>query len=98
MNNQPIFTFAKWRVKEGELAAVLSLLAELIAKSTAEEGNLLYQIHQSNSDETTLVLYEGYKDEAALAEHRKSEHFQTLVIGKIIPLLEEREIIIATRL
>jgi quinol monooxygenase YgiN len=64
----------------------------------AEEGNLLYMIHQSNSDENTLILYEGYKDESALAEHRHSEHFQTLVIGKIAPLLEDREIVITTRL
>src|SRR5687767_6407913 len=98
MNNKTVYTFAKWRVKEGRLAAVLSLLVELVAKSTAEEGNLLYQIHQSNSDANTLILFEGYKDESALAEHRKSEHFQTLVIGKIIPLLEDREIVITTQL
>ena len=77
---------------------MLSLLAELAAKSTAEEGNPLYKIHQSNSDANTLVLYEGYQNESALAEHRNSEHYQTLVIGKIIPLLEDREIVITTQL
>ena len=80
------------------MAAVLSLLAELIAASAAEEGNLVYKIHQSRADENTLVLYEGYKDQAALAEHRNSAHFQTLVVEKIIPLLAEREIVIATEL
>jgi len=38
MGKKPVYTFAKWRVKEGQLAAVLSQLAELMAKSTAEEG------------------------------------------------------------
>ncbi len=98
MSEKPVYTFAKWRVKEGQLAAVLSLLGELTVKSTAEEGNLLYIIHQGNSDENTLILYEGYKDESALAEHRNSEHFQTLVMGKIVPLLENREIVITTQL
>lgn len=98
MSEKPVYTFAKWRVKEGQLETVLSLLAELTAKSTAEEGNLFYKIHQSNSDPNTLVLFEEYKDESALAEHRNSEHFQTLVMGKIIPLLEDREIVIATQL
>jgi autoinducer 2-degrading protein len=98
MGKKPVYTFATWRVKEGQLAAVLTLLADLTAKSMAEEGNLLYQIHQSNSDANTLILFEGYKNEAALTTHRNSEHFQTLVVEEIIPLLEGREIVIATQL
>ena len=97
-DNRPVFTFARWRVREGRLGTLLSLLAELSAKSRAEEGNLLYEIHQSNADANTLVLYEGYRDETALDEHRKSDHYQTLVGGKILPLLEDREIVITTRL
>jgi quinol monooxygenase YgiN len=95
---QAITVFAKWRVKEGQLNAVLNLLAEVVQKSTAEEGNLLYNIHQSQSDVNTLILFERYKDEAALAAHRDSEHFQTVVVGKIVPLLEEREIILTSQL
>jgi quinol monooxygenase YgiN len=98
MSEKPVYTFANWQVKEGQLAAVLSLLEELTAISKAEVGNLLYIIHQSNSDENTLILYEGYKDELALAEHRNSEHFKTIVIGKIVPLLENRRIVITTQL
>ena len=98
MANQPVYTFAKWRVKEGQLLAVLDLLADLTAKSTAEEGNLHYKIHQSLSDANTLILFEGYKDDSALADHRNSEHYETLVIGKIIPLLEDREIVVTKQL
>ena len=98
MGRKPVYTFATWRVKEGQLAAVLTMLAELMAESTAEQGNLLYQIHQSNSDVNTLVLFEGYKDESALTGHRNSEHYQTLVVEKLIPLLESREIVIASQL
>ena len=98
MSKTAVYTFAKWRVKEGQLDTVLSLLAEVTAKSIAEEGNLFYKIHQSNSDANTLLLYEGYKDESALTDHRNSEHFQTLVIGKISPVLDGREIVIATEL
>jgi autoinducer 2-degrading protein len=98
MSEQPITVFAKWRVKRDQLDTVLNILTEVGKKSTKEEGNLFYNIHQSNTDVNTLILFEGYKDEAALAEHRNSEHFQTLVIGKIVPLLEEREVVLATRL
>ena len=98
MDGKPVYTFAKWRVKDGELAAVLGQLAELKAKSTAEEGSLLYEVHQSNSDANTLILFEGYKDDSALTKHRQSEHYQTLVTRKIIPLLEDRDIVVTTQL
>ena len=97
-SEKPVYTFAKWRVKEGRLETVLDLLAELTAKSTAEAGNLLYQIHQAIGDANTLVLVESYRDERALAEHRNSEHYRALIVGKIIPLLEDREIVIAAPL
>jgi quinol monooxygenase YgiN len=97
-NEKAITVFAKWRVKEGQLDAVLEILTEVVKRSTGEEGNLFYNIHQSNSDVNTLILFEGYKDESAVAEHRNSEHFQTLVIGKIVPLLDDREVVLTTQL
>ncbi|GAA4320367.1 putative quinol monooxygenase [Mucilaginibacter gynuensis] len=95
---QPIHVFAKWQVKEGQLDTVLNLLPEVVKKSSSEDGNLFYNLLQDNSDANTLILFEGYKDEVALAEHRNSDHFQTIVIGKIIPLLEAREVILTTPL
>ena len=98
MDQQPVYIFAKWQIKEGKLSAVLDLLTEVSIKSKEEKGNLFYQINQSTSDKNTLMLYEAYKDESALADHRNSEHFQTLVIGQIVPLLENREVVVANQL
>ncbi|AYL97786.1 putative quinol monooxygenase [Mucilaginibacter celer] len=98
MEQQPVYVFAKWTVKQGELNTVLSLLAEVAQKSTAEEGNLFYNIHQSNTGPDTLILAEAYKDEAAVAAHRETAHFQNIVVGKIVPLLAEREVILTTRI
>lgn len=98
MDQQPIYVFAKWQVKEGQTDTVLNLLTAVVKKSTEEEGNLFYKVHQSNSETNTLILFEGYKDEAALAVHRNSEHFQTIVVGQIVPLLENREVILTTQL
>ena len=98
MSEKPIYTFAKWQVRKGELSTVLDLLPELTAKSMEEEGNLFYKVYQTNPDVSTLVLFEGYKDESALTEHRNSLHFQTIVIGKIVPLLEEREMTVTSEL
>ncbi|MEO3402971.1 putative quinol monooxygenase [Mucilaginibacter sp. CAU 1740] len=98
MEQKPVYVFAKWQVKEGELDTVLNLLTEVTQKSTAEEGNLFYNIHQSNTEPNTLILAEAYVDEAAVATHRASAHFQDVVIGKVVPLLAERKVILSTRL
>lgn len=98
MNQKPVFTFAKWQVKKGQLDAVLTLLAEATRKSTLEEGNLFYKVYQSNTDPDTLLLYEGYVNNDAVDAHRSSAHFQTIVIGQIIPLLENREVMLASEL
>ncbi|MEO6177005.1 MAG: putative quinol monooxygenase [Flavobacterium circumlabens] len=95
-NQNPVHVFATWKVKEGQVENVLSLLKTVHDASIREEGNLFYKIHRSNSDLNTIVLFEGYSSEAAVAEHRNSSHFQEFVLGKIVPLLENREIILTT--
>lgn len=92
MDSNEIFVFAKWQVSEDQLSNVLSLLSEVAQKSRQEGGNLFYKVYQSQTDANTLLLSEAYQDEAALNEHRNSEHFQTIVINKIVPLLENREV------
>jgi quinol monooxygenase YgiN len=97
-NQNPVHVFATWQVKEGQIETVLNLLKTVHDKSIKENGNLFYKIHQSNSDANTILLFEGYINEAAVAEHRNSAYFQELVLGKIVPLLENREIVLATPL
>lgn len=98
MNNHPIYAFAKWQVKEEELQTVLDVLPELVQKTREEEGNLFYKIYQSHSDNHTLILYEGYQDENALDAHRSSVHFKELVIKRIVPQLEKREVELTSEL
>jgi len=94
--NNPVYVFAKWRVQEGQLDRVLELVKELATKTRAEPGNLLYKIYQSNSDVNILILYEGYEDVEAQQTHTGSQHFRELAIGKIVPLLEEREFVLSS--
>jgi len=98
MTTQPIHAFAKWQVKEEHLQEVLSILPQMIIDTRNEEGNLYYKIHQSISEPQTLVLHEGYKDEAALEAHRASDHFKAMVLNQIVPLLEKREIVITNQI
>ncbi|MEZ0130939.1 putative quinol monooxygenase, partial [Flavobacterium sp. LBUM151] len=80
----------------GQIENVLNILKTVHNESIKEEGNLFYKVHQSNSDINTILLFEGYTNEAAVAEHRNSAYFQDLVLGQIVPLLENREIVLAT--
>ncbi|MFH6990957.1 putative quinol monooxygenase [Flavobacterium sp. FlaQc-48] len=95
-NQNPVHVFATWKVKEGQIENVLNLLKSVHDESIRENGNLFYKVHQSNSDINTILLFEGYTNELAITEHRNSKHFQELVFGKIVPLLENREIILTT--
>lgn len=98
MKSETITTFAKWQVREGQLENVVLLLKEAVAKSSAEKGNLKYQIFQGNENENTLMLFEEYIDKEALDFHRNSPHFQEIVVQKIVPLLENREVIFASQI
>ena len=96
MATTPIHVFARWKVKEGNRQTVLKLLKEVSSETTREKGNLFYTIHQSQADANTLILFEGYVDEVAQKEHMNAEHFKRVLVEQIVPLLEEREVILTT--
>ncbi|SDR08448.1 peptidyl-tRNA hydrolase, PTH1 family [Chryseobacterium soldanellicola] len=98
MDQKAVYVYAKWQVKEGKLDAVLQLMKEAAEKSSQEEGNLFYKLHQSRSNSNTLILFEGYKDATAIDTHRNSEHFKSIVLEQVVPLLENREVIVMDRL
>lgn len=95
-NQNPVHVFAKWKVKDGQIEKVLHLLKTVKEESLKEQGNLFYKIHQVNSDLNTIVLYEGYTSESAVADHRNSAYFQEILVAQIVPLLDQREIILTT--
>ena len=96
MSRKPIHVFAKWKVKLGQWENVLGMVKELRSKSVEEPGNLFYQAFEDRGSSFTLVLYEGYADEAALDFHRNSPHYVGLVVDQISSLLESREVVSMT--
>ena len=61
-----------------EIARVLRELARL---SRQEPGCISYIPHRVESDPDTIVIYEQYRDMAALDAHRASPHFALYAIG-----------------
>ncbi len=87
-----IVLIAEYQIKETHLSEVLDLLRQVTEFTVQESGCLQYTIYQSIEDPIRIVLYEIYKDEAALDQHRQSEYFKHIVLLQIIPLLESRKV------
>ena len=68
------------------------LFAELRTASLAEPGCLGYEVMRGNADEPgTFVLYETWRDQAALDEHYGTEHFQRLGVNGIRTFASNRQ-------
>lgn len=84
---------ASWHTQPGQEETVHRLLLQAAAAVREHEpGNLLYLTHQDAADPTHFLVYEQYADQAALEAHRDSAHYQELVVGKIVPLLAQRQV------
>jgi quinol monooxygenase YgiN len=60
---------------------IATILRELAAASRQEPGCVNYVPHRIESDPDTIVIYEQYRDQAALDAHRTSSHFAMYAIG-----------------
>lgn len=84
---------ARYRTRPGEQDTVLPLLDTMAAASRREPGNLGYRVHQGTEDPQAIVLYEEYATEADFAAHCATPHFREIVLGKVVPLLESRDVL-----
>lgn len=76
----------------GNQDQVNELLAQLAEHTRSEPANLYYEYFQSTVDPHHFVILEKYKDASGLDAHRDTPHFQSIGVGKIIPLLSRREV------
>lgn len=87
-----IVLVAKYHVKAGMGDQVAAALQEMAPQVKAHEpGCMLYHANRSQDNPDLFLLYEHYADEAALLAHRETPHFQQIIEGTIVPLLDKRE-------
>jgi autoinducer 2-degrading protein len=87
-----IVLVAKYRVRPGHTDDVLKALTRMKPLvEEAEPGCRLYQVSRSVDEPDLLMLHEHYVDDAALAAHRETPHFQAIIEGEVVPVLESRE-------
>lgn len=60
----------------GKLKELEALLLGMVGASRAESGNRRYDLYRDHSDANRFVLDETYINEAAVAAHHATPHFQ----------------------
>ncbi|MEU7581455.1 antibiotic biosynthesis monooxygenase family protein [Streptomyces sp. NPDC041068] len=84
---------ARYRTLPDQERAVLELLDTMAEASRAEPGCRRYRVHQGTEDPRAVLLYEEYDSAADFTAHCASAHFQDIVLGKVVPLLESRDVL-----
>ena len=69
-----------------------SLAAPCVEASRKEAGNVSYGLYTGKDDKNKYFFVEVWKDEAAIASHNASAHFQAFA-GAFMPLLAKPPII-----
>jgi autoinducer 2-degrading protein len=74
--------------REEEVEASLRILQE---ESRRESGCLAYVAQRSRENPRRYLIYEQYKDPAALDVHRNSEHFKQYATNGFYRFVEQRQ-------
>ena len=69
---------AKLKAKKGAEEEMEKVLRGAVKNVESEEGTLMYSLHRSQSDPSTFMFYEKYKDADALTVHSSTPHFKAM--------------------
>ena len=82
----------RMRFDAAESEEIAVILRELQTNSRQEPGCISYDAHFVESAPGTVLIYEQYKDGAALEFHRESPHFKRYAIGGLYQKMLERHV------
>jgi len=71
---------------------IAEILRELTTATRQEPGCVNYVAHFVEGEPCTVLIYEQYKDEAALEHHRNTPHFQQYVTGGLYHKMGGRQL------
>jgi quinol monooxygenase YgiN len=82
----------RMRFEQGDIEEIRGHLVALTAGSRQEPGCVNYVAHFVADEPTTVLIYEQYKDDAALDFHRGTPHFAEHAIGGLYQCMKERHV------
>ena len=71
-------------------AEIAGILRALTLASRQEPGCVTYIPHYVDGDRDTVLIYEQYRDAAAVEAHRQSAHFNQYAVGGLFQKMRER--------
>jgi quinol monooxygenase YgiN len=80
----------RMKFAQEDRADVVEAVRRLAEASRQEPGCVSYVPHYSEEELDTIVIYEQYVDEKALAAHRESQHFKKYAVGELFQRMRER--------
>jgi quinol monooxygenase YgiN len=80
------------RIDQNDREKIVEILRSLTEASRREPGCVTYVPHFIEGDNATVLIYEQYKDEAALEHHRSSPHFAQYAVGGLYQLMKDRQV------
>lgn len=87
---KPFALFVTIKAKSGKEKELEAAFAPCIAATKKEAGCLAYELNQDPDDPTTYIMFEKFKNVAALEAHLKLEH--TAKLFKVIESLTDGDI------
>ena len=78
-----------WMANPTKEEEVADTFRKLESAARQEPGCLMFVVHRHRTDPSRFFVYEQYRDDAALAAHRETKHFQEYVI-KALPAIGVR--------
>jgi quinol monooxygenase YgiN len=80
----------RMKFDDKERPAIEEILRNLTTASRKEPGCVTYISHFVEGEPATVLIYEQYRDEAALDAHRNSPHFKQYATGGLYQLMKDR--------
>jgi quinol monooxygenase YgiN len=77
---------------QADREAIDEILCHLSAATRKEPGCISYVPHFVEGESCTVLIYEQYKDEAALEHHRATPHFHQYAIGGLYQKMKDRQV------
>ena len=78
-------------IRAGHEDEVLEPFRKLQEETRREPGCIEFIVQRSSEDSRRYLIYEQYKDQAALDTHRTTPHFKQYAANGFYPFVEERQ-------
>ena len=79
----------EWTAKAGQGDRIAGIQKEFAPLARQEPGCRKFFVSRSDDDPDQFFLYEEYDDEAAFDAHLKTPHFDRLIRGAALDLLQD---------